>query len=482
MPTDKGRCERDICYAKGNCFNGRDLTNFDERQGQPPRRQDAVANVRVHRTTQRRPRDLFEEERTHRQPLPDEPYVVYRFRQLQGAQGLPRRRRGQLLLRPAVLPNGTQSRFRVCYPCSWCLYSHEYSLCSPTGQIGCPLSESGRRSWARPNIAWGPKACDRAGRQMNLLQICPSFGEPCGVANFAANFQEAARQKGGKVVTVTALCDRLHAIDCDCVLVQHEWGLFPDNDSLVGFCLAHPKPVVLFAHSSGVEVFNDAVSGFLAMNQRMLRSVTKPHVIIDHPAWTPKNLTDRGELKRRYELTARRFVLGSSGLIRPPRAFPEILALLLPTCERARCFVDLVTSRWMYECPEIEGALDSLVAAYPRTFRYSTAFLPVKELNRRLQACDLLWCYTNHPDDAYASGVASDQYASGTRMIVADRSQHAHVLKLPNVVRAPPDLEEFVGVLLRELGQGHFRRHDPKSVSWRRAIDEIIQFLSTITD
>jgi transposase len=75
-PTDKGRCERDIGYAKGSWRNGRDFPSFDEAQGSLARWRDGVANVRVHGTTQRRPCDLFEEERAHLAPLPPEPFEV----------------------------------------------------------------------------------------------------------------------------------------------------------------------------------------------------------------------------------------------------------------------------------------------------------------------------------------------------------------------------------------------------------------------
>jgi hypothetical protein len=78
-PTDKGRCERDIGYGKGNCFRGRDLGSFSEEQAHLVRWRDEVANVRVHGTTQRRPVDLFGEERAHLRPLPAEPYEVCRL-------------------------------------------------------------------------------------------------------------------------------------------------------------------------------------------------------------------------------------------------------------------------------------------------------------------------------------------------------------------------------------------------------------------
>ncbi|MHC4917343.1 MAG: IS21 family transposase [Planctomycetota bacterium] len=75
-PTDKGRVERDIGYAKGSAFRGRTFGGFEEAVEHLAHWRDEVANVRIHGTTRRRPVDLFEEERAALRPLPPEPYEV----------------------------------------------------------------------------------------------------------------------------------------------------------------------------------------------------------------------------------------------------------------------------------------------------------------------------------------------------------------------------------------------------------------------
>jgi transposase len=78
-PTDKGRVERDIRYAKGSAFRGRGLLVYEEAVAHLARWRDEVANVRLHGTTRRRPIDLFAEERSHLRPLPADPYEVCAF-------------------------------------------------------------------------------------------------------------------------------------------------------------------------------------------------------------------------------------------------------------------------------------------------------------------------------------------------------------------------------------------------------------------
>ncbi len=75
-PTDKGRTERDIGYAKGNCFRGRSFGSLEEARAHLARWRDEVANVRIHGTTRRRPVELFGEERGALRPLPEDPFEI----------------------------------------------------------------------------------------------------------------------------------------------------------------------------------------------------------------------------------------------------------------------------------------------------------------------------------------------------------------------------------------------------------------------
>ena len=75
-PTDKGRTERDIGYAKGNCFNGRSFDSYEQMLAHVAEWRDTVANVRVHGTTRRRPVDLFQVEKQHLRSLPEDPYEI----------------------------------------------------------------------------------------------------------------------------------------------------------------------------------------------------------------------------------------------------------------------------------------------------------------------------------------------------------------------------------------------------------------------
>ena len=76
--NEKGRVESGVGYVKKNFLRGLELSEFGAIQAAAPVWLDTVANVRIHGETQRRPIDLFAEERPHlRRPNPH-PYDLAR--------------------------------------------------------------------------------------------------------------------------------------------------------------------------------------------------------------------------------------------------------------------------------------------------------------------------------------------------------------------------------------------------------------------
>ena len=69
-PQQKGRVENGVGYVKKNFLAGLELTDFAPLNPAARVWLDTVANVRLHRETQRRPLDLFLEEKPKLRPLP----------------------------------------------------------------------------------------------------------------------------------------------------------------------------------------------------------------------------------------------------------------------------------------------------------------------------------------------------------------------------------------------------------------------------
>ena len=73
-PRTKGKVERPFGYVKGNFLCGRRFHDIEDLNAQARVWLAQTADVRIHRTTRRRPIDLWEEERDALLPLPSRPY------------------------------------------------------------------------------------------------------------------------------------------------------------------------------------------------------------------------------------------------------------------------------------------------------------------------------------------------------------------------------------------------------------------------
>jgi hypothetical protein len=310
---------------------------------------------------------------------------------------------------------------------------------------------------------------------LKLLQVCPSLGTACGVANFAGNLASALGTFDFDVQTVTDLDDT----DVDLVLIQHEFGLFDTRKLLQALAACHARKL-LFAHTAGVEAFDRHVDGYLAMCPGMVPA-TKPVCVFPHPGWYSEERPARQELKQRFGYHTYAGVIGSSGFINPSRQFSQIIEFLLPWAQQHNWLINLLCSRHAkhtrYATYLAEERRLLKWAAHTPHVRLDLHLKSPAELELQFRACDLLWCWTNVPTAPYASGTCSDQYCSGTRIVVADKQQHRCLQGLPNVVMTPPRLEEFLQILMEQLQCGEFPQHDGRILSWQECARTPANFL-----
>lgn len=76
-PRHKGKIESGIKYVKDNALKGRTFSSLEEERKFLINWEATVADTRIHGTTKRQVRHMFEEERTALQPLPLEPFPFY---------------------------------------------------------------------------------------------------------------------------------------------------------------------------------------------------------------------------------------------------------------------------------------------------------------------------------------------------------------------------------------------------------------------
>lgn len=315
------------------------------------------------------------------------------------------------------------------------------------------------------------------GEGVELIQVVPTLDEPCGIDNFAAQLGAALQAQG-----VSVGYSRSWTGGRQAVLLHYHPELMTTAEVADGVAAAR-GPVLLLPHEEPEALDSIRFDGYVHIFPPS-GGGGQPGIMVGHPAWTPPLLRPRAGIREELGLPHDTMVLGSSGLLRRNREFPRLLTALLPWVSAHGWFVYLPTSRWRMPDPEAEAALSRLQEAYPDAFRFETSFKEPAELNVRLQACDLLWNWTNTKATRYASGTAADQYASGSRLLVSSRPQHEAVLRRPNVFSAPPDFDRFLDGLraLAELSWAErthdgVPRHDPGSGSWEHAAARVVRLL-----
>ena len=94
--------------------------------------------------------------------------------------------------------------------------------------------------------------------------------------------------------------------------------------------------------------------------------------------------------------------------------------------------------------------------------------------------CDLVWCWTDAAQNNYGSGVASDLYGSGTKLIVQRRPQHDHILnkKRKNIIETENNFQIFLETLLKESLSCQFERELDYSVSWENISNLIFKIIN----
>jgi len=82
--NEKGRVEHAVGYIKGNLLNGLQLPPWSALNPTAHQWLETVANIRIHGTTHKTPKELFEIEKQHLKPLSVHPYDVGTVRTVQG--------------------------------------------------------------------------------------------------------------------------------------------------------------------------------------------------------------------------------------------------------------------------------------------------------------------------------------------------------------------------------------------------------------
>ena len=225
----------------------------------------------------------------------------------------------------------------------------------------------------------------------------------------------------------------------------------------------------------------DVSDAVLAMNPGLVERTTSPSFVFRHPAHIAARRSDRVDLRRERGIPDGDFIVSTHGFLKfERRTFDFAERLLEAFSALPEVKLRLFSSPWRYDSPGLLDQSTALEARYPTAYSHHHGYLDEEELQLELRVADLLWCWTDAPSVAYASGVVSDQYASGTRMLVTEKIQHSHVLGFANVVAGPEDFDAFAARLVEVVRAKSRLRHDPDPIRWSRCCDGLDTFLYSV--
>lgn len=311
---------------------------------------------------------------------------------------------------------------------------------------------------------------------MRAVQVSLTQGRECGIALFASDLEAAMAGSAVEFSTATSTDAVCRGDAPDVVVLQHHEELISDSET-AQLRLRWPGPLVLLAHSGVTPKLLGLVDGVMSMVPVLPGDHPMPNVVFSLPAWVPPALSPRRALRSDLGHSPDMPTVGTCGFLKFDRQLDEIAQVLLPTAIDRGWRIQILASPWRLESPGLLDRLEVLRAKNPQNLTIRYEYLPCEELNRHLQACDLLWCWTREPSSEYASGVASVLYASGSRVVASEKLQHDHILGLPNVVRAPPDLPGFLTAVQAEMTGSAVVRHDPTPISWDAQVGRVASFL-----
>jgi hypothetical protein len=269
--------------------------------------------------------------------------------------------------------------------------------------------------------------------------------------------------------------------DADIISIQYEPGCTPPD--LIKYILSNNKLktiVITVHHSRNIKSLYNAVEGFIFHSKDQVDSYPYDYKVIPHPALVyPKE--DKEELREEFDLPLDKKIIGTAGFITGAgKNLPSTVREIVKRLNDDE-FLYLCTSMWK---GGDRGRLDEIMTEVKRLgkesqFKIETEFLEPKELNRRLQACDLLynWCAVGPNEINSQSGMASDMYGSGVKMIVKDCGHYSYIASRNKVLVGRVNPEEFAEDVINALRTADLSDvQNPKHLSWEEKIKDYVKY------
>lgn len=321
---------------------------------------------------------------------------------------------------------------------------------------------------------------------MRIAVQCASWGDRCGISTYTSRFIEALNKI--KNVEAFPFVNKFRG-KADLIVVQYEPGMCHPQQ-LQQLLNKYIEPIVLIAHHNGLmpnnqsilQQFYPMIDGIIFHSENQIIGDPWNYKIIKHPAIV---FPERGKDKMRakYGLPKDKKIIGTMGFIAGTgKKLPDLIEHMLRDLNDDE-FLYLITSFWKGGDFGNAERLENVVKRYnkEKQFRLDTDFASEKELNEKMQCCDLLFSWNISTLPGGTSGAGMDMLGARRKVIVKDVPHYEEVSNIPGVEKGRKEQKDFAEDVLKLLRTGNLDDvPDPEPYSWDNLIKEFYEYFQEI--
>jgi hypothetical protein len=319
----------------------------------------------------------------------------------------------------------------------------------------------------------------------HILHYCKTAESKCGIGNFSRLLNQRMNSFFN-LIDFSFNEDNLYSkvFRNTVVIFHHEFSF--ENEKYISAIkdIKSRNVIISFIHSDceydqnrQSRFIREIPDGYISMNHMMIN--TRKPVMIEKCPGFYQGLKNRSQLKIKYNLPLTVPVVGTFSMMTHNRQIEKIVR----TINSFNNEVYFLIYSPMHETQRsIHGSSLSKFLHKMKNVKLIDTFGSCIERNDLMQACDLLWCYSDISNMRYASASCSDMYCSGTKLIINRKPQHWHVQDNPNVVCCESDrFEDFVNEIKNEILLNEYTRSEPlNELKFINSFSNIPEFISYV--
>jgi hypothetical protein len=320
---------------------------------------------------------------------------------------------------------------------------------------------------------------------MKISIQCESMGQRCGINTYATRIKNYLNKIDD--VEADMFVEKIRGEEPDIISIQYEPGMLHPQ-KLASLLQNYSQPVVVTAHHTiGLSQLYPMLDGIVLHDEGQIEGQEKPwdYKVIPHPALVFEK-KDKEKLREKYNLPKDKKIIGTMGFIcGTGKMLPLIVQEILKNIKDDE-FLYLITSFWKGgDMGRMEQIMDIVKAMGKEdNFRIDADFVKEETLNEKMQACDLLysWSQQNNNQPGSQSGSAADMYGSGVKLIVKDVPHYSFIGKQDKVEIGRQKPKEFVEDLFNVLRNKDLEdTQDPTWLSWEEKIKEYLDYFKELS-